>query len=291
MTTSTPVLAAGAVVWRTVGDAVDVLLVHRPRYDDWSFPKGKLDPGEHALAAAVREVEEETGVRTRVGLPLPTQEYDASGVAKRVHYWAARPADGSGGQEDVSYVPNKEVDRVTWCPIEGARRRLTYPRDVDVLEAFGVSAYRSEPLVVLRHAKALPRSSWQGPDHARGLAPEGEEQASALVPLLQAYGIRRVLSSDAVRCTTSVQPYADAAGLRVEVDHRLSEQGCESAAVSRRMRRLLEKDGPLLVCSHRPVLPEMFRALGVRDPALHPGELLAVHHEQLQVRATEQHRP
>jgi 8-oxo-(d)GTP phosphatase len=290
--TSTPVLAAGAVVWRTVGDAVDVLLVHRPRYDDWSFPKGKLDPGEHALAAAVREVAEETGVRTRLGLPLPTQEYDASGVAKRVHYWAARPADGSGGQQDVNaYVPNKEVDRVTWCPIEEARRRLTYPRDVDVLEAFGVSAYRSEPLVVLRHAQALPRGSWTGPDHERALAPEGEEQASALVPLLQAYGIRRLLSSDAVRCTTSVQPYADAAGLRVEVDHRLSEQGCESVAVSRRMRRLLEKDAPLLVCSHRPVLPEMFRALGVRDPALHPGELLVVHHEQLQVRATEQHRP
>jgi 8-oxo-(d)GTP phosphatase len=82
--TSTPVLAAGAVVWRMVGDAVDVLLVHRPRYDDWSFPKGKLDPGEHVLTAAVREAAEETGLTIRLGLPLPTQEYDVSGVATRV---------------------------------------------------------------------------------------------------------------------------------------------------------------------------------------------------------------
>jgi 8-oxo-dGTP diphosphatase len=209
-----------------------------------------------------------------------------------VYYWAARPVDLPGRHQDVTdYVPNKEVDRVTWCPIEEARRRLTYPRDVDVLAAFGVSAYRSEPLVVLRHAKALPRGSWKGPDHERLLAPEGEEQASALVPLLQAYGIRRVLSSDAVRCTASVQPYADAAGLRVELDHRLSEQGCESTAVARRMRTLLDKDKPLLVCSHRPVLPEIFRALGLRDPALRPGEFVVVHREQRLVRATEQHHP
>jgi 8-oxo-(d)GTP phosphatase len=287
--TSTPVLAAGAVVWRTLGDAVDVLLVHRPRYDDWSFPKGKLDEGEHVLAAAVREVAEETGPTIRLGLPLPAQEYDVSGVAKRVYYWAARPANR---HEDVrDYVPNKEVDRVTWFPLEQARRKLTYRRDGDVLEAFGVGAFRSEPMIVLRHTQALPRGSWPGPDHERRLAPEGEEQAQALVPLLQSYGIERVLSSDAVRCTTSVQPFADAAGLRVEVDHRLSEQGCESSAVSRRMRTLLEKDHPLLLCSHRPVLPEIFRALGVKDPALRPGEFVVVHREGPKVRSTEQHHP
>jgi 8-oxo-(d)GTP phosphatase len=287
--TSTPVLAAGAVVWRTVGDAVDVLLVHRPRYDDWSFPKGKLDEGEHVLAAAVREVAEETGLTTRLGLPLPAQEYDVSGVAKRVYYWAARPANP---HEDVrDYVPNKEVDRVTWFPLEQARRRLSYRRDGDVLDAFGVGAFRSEPMIVLRHTKALPRETWTGPDHERRLAPEGEEQARALVPLLQSYGIERVLSSDAVRCSTSVQPFADAAGLRVEVDHRLSEQGSESSALARRMGTLLEKDHPLLVCSHRPVLPEIFRALGVQDPALRPGEFVVVHREGKKVRSTEQHHP
>jgi 8-oxo-(d)GTP phosphatase len=287
--TSTPVLAAGAVVWRMVGDAVDVLLVHRPRYDDWSFPKGKLDPGEHVLTAAVREAAEETGLTIRLGLPLPTQEYDVSGVAKRVYYWAARPANR---HEDVrNYVPNKEVDRVTWFPLEQARSKLTYPRDRDVLEAFGVGAFRSEPMIVLRHAQALPRASWTGPDHERRLAPEGEQQARALVPLLQSYGIERVLSSDAVRCSSSVQPFADAAGLQVEVDHRLSEQGSESAAVARRMHTLLEQDNPLLVCSHRPVLPEIFRALGVRDPALRPGEFVVVHREGRKVRSIEQHHP
>ncbi|MDQ4085234.1 MAG: NUDIX domain-containing protein [Actinomycetota bacterium] len=290
MDATPPVLAAGAVVWRPANGAVAVLLVHRPKYDDWSFPKGKVDPGEHLTATAVREVAEETGLEVRLGIPLPQQEYvSAPGVTKRVCYWAARPADTDTSVDD--YVPNREVDAVVWLPLDQARERLTYARDVHVLQAFAVGAYRAEPLVVLRHAQALPRDSWTGPDRERGLAAAGEREACALVPLLRAYGVRRVLSSDASRCTATVQPYAEAGRLRVEIDHRLSEEGLHSAAAARRMQTLLDDDRPVVVCSHRPVLPALFEAIGMHDPGLRPGAFVVVHREGGQVRATEQHGP
>ena len=290
MTVTSPVLAAGAVVWRAADDGIDVLLVHRPKYDDWSFPKGKLDPGEHVTTAARREVAEETGLAVRLGPPLRRQEYrTAPDTTKHVYYWAGRVV---GDEREVDdYQPNAEIDGVEWLPLDEAQERLTYSRDADILVEFGVSAYQSEPLLVLRHAKALPRDSWSGPDRERGLADLGERQARALVPLLEAYGVRRVLSSDAVRCTATVQPYADATGLRVEVDHRLSEEHLEDVSVTRRMDGLLGSDEPTVVCSHRPVLPSLFTALEVRDPGLKPGAFVVVHREHGQVRATEHHSP
>jgi 8-oxo-(d)GTP phosphatase len=289
-----PVLAAGAVVWRRAEPArntgeVQVLLVHRPKYDDWSFPKGKLDPGEHVLVATGREVAEETGLPVRLGPPLPEQEYAAAaGVPKRVRYWAARPL---GDASVDAFEPNSEVDDVAWLRLGDARRRLTYARDIDVLDAFAVSAYRSEPLIVLRHSHALPRDSWTGPDRQRGLDRAGEEQARVLAPLLRAYGVRRVLSSDAVRCTATVEPYAAADGRQVEVDHRLSEEGAEPGAVAKRVETLLRSDEATVLCSHRPVLPALFSALGVPDPALAPGAFVVVHREGARVRASEHHHP
>ena len=288
--TSSPVLAAGAVVWRAGDHGVDVLLVHRPKYDDWSVPKGKLDPGEHVTVAAVREVGEETGLAVRLGPPLQRQEYQtAPDTTKRVYYWAARVVGDDRAVDD--YEPNTEIDGVTWLRLDEAQERLTYPRDADILVEFGVSAYRSEPLIVLRHTRALPRGSWSGADRERGLSEEGGQQARALVPLLQAYGVRRVLSSDALRCTASVQPFADSAGLPVEVDHRLSEEGLREVSAAGRMDGLLRSDEPTLVCSHRPVLPSLFDALGVQDPKLAPGAFVVVHREDGQVRATEHHWP
>jgi 8-oxo-dGTP pyrophosphatase MutT (NUDIX family) len=285
-----PVLAAGAVVWRPGHGGIDVLLVHRPKYDDWSFPKGKLDPGEHVTEAAVREVAEETGLEVRLGVPLPRQEYAAApGLTKQVHYWAARPARDNSAVDD--YAANHEIDAVVWCRLDQARDRLTYSRDLDVLDAFAVGDYGAEPLVVLRHAQALPRDSWVGPDHERGLATEGKRQADRVVPLLRAYGVRRVLSSDAVRCTATLRPYADDAGLRVEVDHWMSEEGQHRTAIARRIRALLDDNLPTVICTHRPVLPALFDSLGVHDPSLRPGAFLVVHRDRGRVCSTEHHGP
>ena len=126
------VVAAGAVVVRKGPHGREVLLVHRPKYDDWSFPKGKLDRGEHAVAAAVREVAEETGLHVRLGPPLPSQRYPVGRRMKTVHYWTGRVV----GDDDVSgYRPNDEIDAVAWVPFGEARERLTYEHDRDLVRS------------------------------------------------------------------------------------------------------------------------------------------------------------
>ena len=148
------IVAAGAVVCRK---GPQVLLIHRPKYDDWSFPKGKLDPGEHAVTAAVREVAEETGLDVRLGPPLPDQEYTVGNGTRRpkvVHYWAGRLL---GGDDVSGYRANAEVDEVAWVDLDVARRKLTYVHDRETLDAFTEVRQRSTPLVLLRHARATRR--------------------------------------------------------------------------------------------------------------------------------------
>lgn len=124
------VLAAGGVVWRRGDGGVEVILVHRPRYDDWSLPKGKLDPGETDEQAALREVREEASVGAVLGPELPGTTYvDRSGRTKRVRYWAMT-VDG----DEVPAGAN-EVDEACWVPVGEARARLTYDRDTVVLDA------------------------------------------------------------------------------------------------------------------------------------------------------------
>jgi ADP-ribose pyrophosphatase YjhB (NUDIX family)/phosphohistidine phosphatase SixA len=286
MTEAPPIVAAGAVVVRK---GPEVLLVHRPKYDDWSFPKGKLDPGEHASTAAVREVAEETGLDVRLGLPLGTQAYDVRNGQTRhkiVHYWVARVR----GDDDVStYRPNEEIDQVAWVPLEEAAGRLTYERDRRTLTELAAARRKSYPLVVLRHGRASARSSWPGPDPERPLAPDGELQSELVVPLLNAYGVNRLVSSTSRRCWTTVGPYADVVGLDVEVTAELSEEGATPPAVERIVHHLLEQHEPAVLCTHRPVLPHVYAALGVRDPGLEPGGMLVVHHRRGQVLAVERH--
>ncbi|QOV47636.1 NUDIX hydrolase [Streptomyces chromofuscus] len=137
-TKDTPVQAAGCVLWRrsAVDEGLEICLVHRPKYDDWSHPKGKLKRGEDALAGALREVEEETGCTAVPGAELPTLHYMANGRPKQVRYWAAEAASHG-------FTPSDEVDRILWLPPAAARLRLTQFRDRELVD---------ELLATIRHA-------------------------------------------------------------------------------------------------------------------------------------------
>jgi 8-oxo-dGTP pyrophosphatase MutT (NUDIX family)/phosphohistidine phosphatase SixA len=283
------VIAAGAVAARNGPEGHEVLLVHRPKYDDWSFPKGKQDPGEHVTATAVREVREETGVDIRLGRPLRPQMYAVSGGrAKTVYYWVGHVI----GDDDVSsYVINDEVDELGWFPAESAAERLTYLDDIDLLEQYRRYKKTTSALVVARHAKAHKRDSWEGPDPLRPLNSLGEQQAQALVPILRAYGVARVVSSPGVRCVQTVAPYAAAQALPLVEVEALSEDGFDEKAVRALLADLMATPGSTVVCSHRPVLPHIFDVLGIEEEPLAPAELVVLHHRKGDVVATERHVP
>ncbi|MFF5976652.1 NUDIX hydrolase [Streptomyces sp. NPDC012769] len=130
MTPAGPVLAAGCVLWRPAAsdEGIEIALVHRPKWDDWSHPKGKLKEGETLADCALREIREETGQSCVLGARLPTAHYTVDGRSKQVTYWAARALGGT-------FTPTREIDALAWLPPALARRRLTQPRDRELLDA------------------------------------------------------------------------------------------------------------------------------------------------------------
>lgn len=276
------VRAAGAVVTRKGGQ---VLLVHRPKYDDWSFPKGKLDPGEHHVSAAVREVAEETGLDVRLGPALTSQRYRMTGGRfKHVDYWTARVL----GSDDVSrYRPNEEIDAVEWVSWDDAATRLTYPHDRVTLAEARPLRRRTRALVVLRHGRASPRKEWSGDDRLRPLEDTGTAQAERLVPLLAAFDVTTAHTSSSTRCVETVAPYVAVTGWPLERHDLLSEEGATADGVVDVVDRLLEGKEGAVLCTHRPVLPTVLDALGVPDVSLDPGSMLVVHHRKGRVVATE----
>ena len=314
---STTVRAAGALCWRRDGGGSGsggsgtgpllVLLVHRPRYDDWSFPKGKLDRGEVDVVAAVREVEEETGLSVRLGVPLPTARYRLSDTDdKQVTYWAARltsPALPAPPHPD-------EVDDARWFTTGEAAERLTRRGDRMQLQALvaaeAAGALDTWPLVVVRHAQAHPRGSWDD-DTQRTLNDGGQRQARALRTLLEAWGPTRVYSSPWARCVQTVQPYVEASGATLHALDRLSELGHrgDPRRVAALVTSLFAVGEPVAVCTHRPVLSTVLGALAGhasagmtgtvprRDPFLEDGEVLVAHVSRSSGRvvAVERHPP
>ncbi|HEX6148871.1 NUDIX hydrolase [Nocardioides sp.] len=276
------VLAAGAVVFRP---GRRVLLVHRPRYDDWSFPKGKLDPGEHAAVAAVREVAEETGLHVRLGPPLDSQRYPVDARGKTVHYWVGWPV----GDDDVSgYLVNDEIDDVVWLPYDDAIERLSYERDRATLAAARRLRKQTRALVVLRHGKARSRKAWtKKPDQLRPLLSLGHDQAQRLVTLLAAYDVTRLVTSSSTRCVQTLQPYADSTGWDLEAHDGLTEEEATKKSVDVLIGDLLEDRRSSVLCTHRPVLPRVFEALGVEDEKLDPGAMLVAHHRKGRVVSAE----
>jgi 8-oxo-dGTP diphosphatase len=283
------VTAAGAVVARKGPLGREVLLVHRPKYDDWSFPKGKQDPGEHVTSSAVREVLEETGVEIRLGLPLKPQLYSVSGGrAKKVHYWVGHVV----GDDDVSgYQVNEEVDELGWFDLDSAKKRLTYLDDIDLLEQFRAVPRKTTALIVLRHAKAVKRGAWDGPDQKRPVTPEGEEESRALSPLLHAFGVSRVLSSASTRCVQTVELFAVEHVVTLEEAVELSEEEYGEQSARLFLDTLMAAPGSSVLCSHRPVLPQLFGLLGLEEEPLSPAEMVVCHHRKGQLVATERHHP
>lgn len=251
----TTVRAAGGVVWRPGRAGVEVCVVHRPRYDDWSLPKGKLEPGEHPLVAAVREVGEETDVRAIPQVRLPRVNYVMrDGIPKTVDYWSMR-ACGEGG-----FQPHTEVDEVRWLPVEAAAQQLTYSHDVRVVREFASLRPVTAVLALVRHASAGKRGTWAGPDDARPLDEHGLGQARALAPLMQLVQPGRLLAATVRRCVQTLDPLAERLDLPIEADPALDEpapgqdpEGNAHAAAGRLAR--LAAEGAAAVCSQGKVIP------------------------------------
>ena len=245
-------------------------MVHRPRYGDWAWAKGKLEPGEEWPVAAVREVFEETGFHVRLGRTLPTSEYpltDQSGqpVTKQCRYWTAEVVGGDGTLVN-------EIDEVAWLDLPAAAARLSYTRDHDQLQALERAALSGRlttwPLVIVRHAKSRSRSSWTQADPLRPLNARGRQRAEALIPVLAAFGVNRIVTSPSVRCLDTVAPYAAATRTRARLKWALSEEGFAENPdrAGHHLTRLLERGHAAVVCSHGPVLPGLLQQLaGLAD--------------------------
>ncbi|CAN5333682.1 MAG: NUDIX hydrolase [Nocardioidaceae bacterium] len=275
-----PVVAAGALVWRKQADQFQILVVHRVKHTDWSLPKGKLERGERLPSTAAREVLEETSVPVRLLNPLAQVSYALTkplGAIKQVSYWVARPL----GDGHLRHVSDDEIDDVRWEPLTTVRALLTYDLDRELVDAFEkmrtAGAHKSRPLVVLRHAHARSRTQWRGDDNRRTLTHQGLREAHRLVPLLAAYGITRVVSSDSARCVQTVEPYADHLGSDIALTRGLTEEHATKETVADCLRALARGKTPTLLCTHRRVLPLVLHALGAPEVELEPGQMLVLH--------------
>ena len=266
---NSPIRAAGVVLLRERAgagrgnkgdgtDNVEVCVLHRPTHKDWSLPKGKLETGEHVIEAAVRETLEETGERCILGVPLATANYRVEGRPKVVQYWVAWVVPGGPG-----FSPNSEIDKLEWLSPDKAAKRLSYRRDVALMRA-AIAAPRTSPLMILRHTQARRRSSWgKKPDSQRPLAAVGKRHAKELIPILSAFGIDQLYSSDAVRCVDTITPYADVVKSTIATEPLFSEEGFDNGKNGSfdRIDELLKVQGALVLCTHRPLLPELLKHL------------------------------
>ncbi|MEV0152115.1 NUDIX hydrolase [Micromonospora sp. NPDC050686] len=265
MAAVTGIRAAGGVVWRPAGAAVEVCLIHRPRYGDWSLPKGKLERGEHPLLAAVREIAEETDVRAVPQVRLPAAHYRSEGRPKVVDHWSMR-AVAQGG-----FQPDTEVDDVRWLPVDDAARLVSYPHDAEVLAAFAALPPVTATMVLVRHAHAGKRGTWTGPDHGRPLDPEGWAQARALADLVAVVRPVRLLAASARRCVQTLDPAAALLDLPIEVcgdldEPRPGQQADECAlAAAARLTELAVAGDPVAVCSQGKVIPGLLAHLTGRS--------------------------
>ena len=273
------VVAAGAVLWRPRGGTaiapgaetapgggeLEIALVHRPRYDDWSLPKGKLERGENLLAAAVREVGEETGITAALGARLGESHYRVPQGEKVVHYWSALAGAGAD-----TFEPNSEVDELRWISPGSADELLSYERDREVLDRFRKLGPPPRMVLLVRHAKAGNRYEWSGDDDLRPLSGKGRDQADALGDLLGLFAPVRAYAAPPVRCQQTIQPLADRLGLAIRTEPLLGEEDYWKDPDAGLARFLELADGPdvPVVCTQGGVIPDLVsRLTGDPEPA------------------------
>jgi len=287
------IFAAGAVCWREVGKDIMVAMIYRGRYKDWSFPKGKVDPGETLAEAAVREIKEETGLKVKLGVPLSTVSYPIDkGRTKVVHYWAAKVTDKAVANS--KFKPDEEVSEVVWVKADQAFAKLSYKHDQEllqeVLDLRKNGMLKTKPLIIIRHAHATPRTDYVGEDGKRPLLPEGKKQAKELVRLLSAYGPRRVFTSPWRRCKDTITPYAKAHRYKIIDRGELSEMGNTKgpARTAKVAKNLFTDARSSILCTHRPTLPTITKVLAsyaepklakliLEAKALKPGDFIVLH--------------
>ncbi len=250
--------AAGGVPWRTVGSGVEIALVHRPRYGDWTLPKGKLERHEHPLAAAVREVREETGLTCVPQVRLPTIRYltGEPDIEKLVDFWSMRV------RADAGREPDDEIAEMRWVPLPDAGRLLSYKHDRGVVAAFAKLPRITAEIALVRHAEAGARHAWHGPDRLRPLDTVGHGHAVRLCRLLEATAPERIVSATPQRCRETVLPLAEWLGVPVKVDPAFDEEapgGVPGAAAA--LLALAAEGGSTVVCSQGKVVPPLVRAL------------------------------
>lgn len=256
------VAAAGAVLWRPGEDSGPplVALIHRPRYDDWSLPKGKLESGEIEPVAAVREIVEETGQFAHLGRRLGRVSYPIPSGTKVVRYWSAR---GHGGE----FVPNSEADELIWLPVAAAKKRLSYPMDRKMLGRFAKKPADTQTVLIVRHATAGRKSRYHGDDRLRPLDAKGRAQAASLVPLLSAFGASSVYAADRVRCRQTVDPLAEQLGASIAMEPTLTEEAYakDPQAAHERVLEIAALGGTPAICTQGKVIPYLIDWLCRRD--------------------------
>lgn len=242
--------AAGGVLWRRVAGQVQVAVVHRPRYNDWSLPKGKLDRHEQGVCAAVREVREETGAEAVVGRTLGESQYfvlDGSRtVPKTVRWWAMRAIGGH-------FTPGPEVDALRWLDVAAAQQLVSAGRDVAPLAAFCEHPPETSTVLLLRHGRAGRKQEWSGPDELRPLDDVGRSQAQAAAAVLPVYGPALVLSAPPLRCRQTVQPLSVRLATEIEIDGDLGEDRAE--VMPERLLSLANGEPAFVACSQGGAIP------------------------------------
>ncbi|OLT87605.1 NUDIX hydrolase [Mycobacterium syngnathidarum] len=255
--------AAGAVLWRRGEDpsaVTEVAVIHRPRYDDWSLPKGKVDFGETEPVAAVREVHEETGYTAQLGRRLGSISYDIPQGTKRVWYWAARATGGD-------FAPNDEVDKLIWLPVSAAADQLVYPHDRKVLRRFAKHPPDTNTVLVVRHGAAGRRSRFKGDDRKRPLDKKGRAQAEALVAQLLAFGATTLYAADRLRCHQTLEPLAQELGVDIHNEPALTEEAYvdDHKTARHRLIDVAARAGTPVICSQGKVIPGLISWWCERD--------------------------